>query len=137
MASLMFSSAPLLGKKKEFPEMTPGIIIRLNLFAQAEALDKLFIAFDIRPVEVRKKPAALADQFEQGTLGMEIMAISSHVASKLFDTLSEHSYLHLGRACVGFVLTVLLNNTIFNLGIKQVIFSYFVLFLNNILYHRV
>jgi hypothetical protein len=89
----------------------------VRLFAQAEALDELLVAFDVRAIEVGKQAAALPDELDKGALGVKIVAAGRHVAGKLLDTLGQDGYLHMRGAGVVLVDAVLLYKTYFELGV--------------------
>src|SRR5688572_21212362 len=71
-----------------------------SLLAQAQALDERPVGLDVAALEVIELAAALADEPQQATAGMEILDVRLEMLGKHVDALGKERDLHFGRAGV-------------------------------------
>ena len=80
-----------------------------GLVPQAQFLDDLAVAVDIRALHVVQQTATLANHLEKATATVVILLVRAKMLSQVIDTLGEQRNLDAGRAAVGLVRLVLLD----------------------------
>ena len=97
-----------------------GSASRLNgLLPKPEAADEGLVSLQIDPLEVVELPPALADELEQATTGVVVLAVRLEVLGEQRNALGEQRNLDLGRARVLVVDAKLVDDLGFLTGVKH------------------
>src|SRR5580693_542455 len=90
------------------------------LLADPQALDRLAVALEVLPLEVIEEAAAAADQLEQAAAAVVVLRMGLEVVRELRDAMGQERHLHLRRAAVVLVESVVLNDLLSRLcGLRQ------------------
>lgn len=84
------------------------------LAAQAEPIDEIVVAFNIRAPEIFQQTATLRDHFEQAAPRMVILLVSFEMFRQVVDALCQQRDLYLWRTGVLFVRAKLLDDLLFH-----------------------
>src|SRR5262245_6455997 len=77
---------------------------------EAELLDQRAIPLDVRALEIAEQATPAPDELEQAAPRMVVLRVRAHVLGELVDAGRQKRHLHLGRAGVGAVMAVLLED---------------------------
>ena len=98
-----------MSKKKERVPNERDSLFPLGLMAKAQAFDQLLVAVEILSAQVAQKLAALADKGQKALLGMVVVDVHAQVIGQIADPLRENGDLHFGRAGIGGMHAILLD----------------------------
>jgi hypothetical protein len=82
-----------------------------RLLPDAEALDGAAITLDIVPLEVIQKTATPTDQLKQAAAAVMVLRMGLEMLRQFRNPACQERYLHLRRAAVGLVESVVLDNS--------------------------
>ena len=85
----------------------------LELVPEAQFLDDLPVAVDIRTLQVIQETAASSDHFEESTTAVVVLFVGPEVIRQIVDPLGEQGDLNAGRATVGLVGPIFLDGRAF------------------------
>ena len=92
----------------------------MNLLSDVQLLDDSTVSLDISLLEVAKKVSSVTNHLKKTTTAVEVLVVVLEVCVEVVDAVCENSDLNLGRTCVAFVSSVLLNNSLLNVLLHDV-----------------
>jgi hypothetical protein len=85
----------------------------LELVPEAQFLDDLPVAVDIRTLQVVQETATFSDHFKKSTTAVVVLLVGAEVIRQIIDPLGEQGDLNAGRATVGLVRPIFLDGRTF------------------------
>lgn len=84
--------------------------LKTSLLANTELRDDDAIPLDIHLFQVVEQIAAMTDHFEQAAAGVVILGVNLQMRGELVDAIGQDRDLNLGRAGIGFMKAVFLDD---------------------------
>ena len=84
----------------------------MNLLSDVQLLDDSSVSLDIGLLEVAKKVSSVTNHLKKSATAVEVLVVVLEVCVEVVDAVCENSDLNLGRACVAFVSSIFLNNSL-------------------------
>ena len=98
------------------PKQTANCFCKLELFADAEFLDYVFVRLGIVALEVVEQTTASADHHEKTATGRVILLMGLKVFGQFADPFAQNCNLNLWATCIRRMRTVLADNALFSLA---------------------
>ena len=96
-----------------------GSPLKTHLLAQSQLFDESAVTLNILALEVVQQVAALADELEQATAGVEVLLVFLEVPGEAFNAGGKQGYLNFRGAGVAFMLGVSFDNSLFLGGVQN------------------
>ena len=98
---------------------SPRLPPKTHLLAQSQLFDESAVTLNIFALEVVQQVAALADELEQATAGVEVLLVFLEVPGEAFNAGGKQSYLDFRGTGVAFMLGVSFDNSLFLGGVHN------------------
>lgn len=90
--------------------LSAGLVLELDVVANAELLDESTILFDITLLDVSQQTTTLTDEHQKTAAGVMVLLVDLQVLGQVLDADGEDCNLDLGRTRVLLVLAILLDD---------------------------